>query len=52
MVLRFTFGVVITGVLLLGGCGSHNSGNSISMAGSDTMVNVAQAWAEESRGKA
>ena len=51
MVLRFTFAVVITGVLLvgLGGCGSRNSGNSISMAGSDTMVNVAQAWAEKYR---
>ncbi len=39
--------VILTGLLLLSGCGRRNShGNSIQIKGSDTMVNLGQAWAE------
>ncbi len=39
--------LLLTGTLLLSGCGSGNSSRSvIQNKGSDTLVNVAQAWAE------
>ncbi|MGA2066044.1 MAG: phosphate ABC transporter substrate-binding protein [Thermoguttaceae bacterium] len=44
---RYWFGVVAGGVctVALAGCGSSTGG--VQMVGSDTMVNVAQAWAEK-----
>ena len=48
MAMSFRWGLVAVGVglwaLMLSGCGSSDEG--VRMEGSDTMVNVAQAWAE------
>jgi len=41
--------LVVSGIIFLSGCGGSSSGNRslIQNKGSDTLVNVAQAWAEE-----
>jgi len=42
---RYCVGLLACGLWAVGGCGRSSEG--IRMEGSDTMVNVAQAWAEE-----
>ena len=48
MILRSSFGVICTAVLVIAatGCGGDKGSEAIQVEGSDTMVNVAQAWAE------